>query len=245
MGPPNVSDQTDATTLSSKFLRKTIFRRSSSFNSPPILTGSSAGDTNLPLENPATHAVEGKSSAHPTTSSEQNESLVASDKPYVAQHIDASPAVVEPCAVLEPLRLSLANSLNPQNDIINSAIVNSASISPSAESDIASSSASSPLSLSPKILPETIVPLPNSSASSSELLLTPEELHLAKILVLDLLGWGVAPEYLVESGISAQAIFRIFTDLNLRLPTNLVVSDNTKAMAYSWGPGPTELTSIE
>lgn len=174
MGPPDVSDQTDATltTLSSKFLRKTIFRRSpSSINSPQTLTGSSTGDTNLPSETSASQAVGGKSPICPTTSSsEQNESPVASDKPSVAHHIDASPAIVEPCAVLEPLTLPLADSLNLQNDITNSAIVNSASISPSAESDIASSSASSPLSLSPKIPPKLIAPLPTSSASSSELL---------------------------------------------------------------------------
>ncbi|KAL4260309.1 hypothetical protein AB1N83_009535 [Pleurotus pulmonarius] len=51
--------------------------------------------------------------------------------------------------------------------------------------------------------------------------LTPTELELAKSLVLDLLGWGVTPEYLVECGISSQTIFSVFTQLRLRLPTNL------------------------
>ncbi|KAH6891807.1 hypothetical protein BKA70DRAFT_1326183 [Coprinopsis sp. MPI-PUGE-AT-0042] len=48
-----------------------------------------------------------------------------------------------------------------------------------------------------------------------------QELDHAKNLVLDLLGWGVAPEFLVDEGVSAQLIYRVFTDLNLRLPTNL------------------------
>lgn len=52
---------------------------------------------------------------------------------------------------------------------------------------------------------------------------TPEQLDHAKTLVLDLLGWGVEPEYLVDSGVSSGAIFRIFSDLRLRLPTNLGV----------------------
>ncbi|TFK60548.1 hypothetical protein BDN72DRAFT_883549 [Pluteus cervinus] len=54
-------------------------------------------------------------------------------------------------------------------------------------------------------------------------LLTSSELHEAKLLILELLSWGVPPEYLVaETGVSAGTIYRVFTDLNLRLPTNLV-----------------------
>jgi hypothetical protein len=48
-----------------------------------------------------------------------------------------------------------------------------------------------------------------------------EDLDHAKSLVLDLLGWGVTPEYLVECGVSTSAILRIFGDLKLRLPYNL------------------------
>ncbi|KAJ7284680.1 hypothetical protein C8J57DRAFT_1289338 [Mycena rebaudengoi] len=51
--------------------------------------------------------------------------------------------------------------------------------------------------------------------------LTPDELDSAKSLVLDLLGWGVEPEYLVDCGVSPAVIHRIFTDLRLRLPRNL------------------------
>jgi hypothetical protein len=45
----------------------------------------------------------------------------------------------------------------------------------------------------------------------------------AKGLVLDLLGWGVDPEHLVTAGVRPKLFYRIFTDLNLRLPTNLVL----------------------
>ncbi|KAG1755290.1 uncharacterized protein EDB91DRAFT_285327 [Suillus paluster] len=54
--------------------------------------------------------------------------------------------------------------------------------------------------------------------------MTREDLDHTKNLVLDLLGWGVSPEYLVEAGVSAGVLYRVFTDLNLRLPTNLVIS---------------------
>lgn len=73
---------------------------------------------------------------------------------------------------------------------------------------------------------------------SHRITVSPEELSQAKSLVLDLLGWGVEPEFLVTSGVSAEALYRIFTDLNLRLPQNLEVSEDVKAVAYSWGPMP-------
>ncbi|KAF5346649.1 hypothetical protein D9758_013197 [Tetrapyrgos nigripes] len=50
---------------------------------------------------------------------------------------------------------------------------------------------------------------------------TQSQLTRAKDLVLDLLGWGVSPEYLIHIGVSSQTIYRVFTDLNLRLPRNL------------------------
>jgi len=56
--------------------------------------------------------------------------------------------------------------------------------------------------------------------------LTESQIDDAKNLVLDLLGWGVDPEYLVTSGVHPELIYRIFTDLNLRLPTNLVIFDD-------------------
>lgn len=68
---------------------------------------------------------------------------------------------------------------------------------------------------------------------------TTEELDQAKDLVLDLLGWGVTPEYLVECGVSASAICRIFTDLRLRLPTNLHLASDMKREAQTPANPPT------
>lgn len=51
--------------------------------------------------------------------------------------------------------------------------------------------------------------------------MTKEELDRAKCLVLDLLGWGIAPEYLVEFGLSPGAIYQVITDLRLPLSSNL------------------------
>ena len=54
---------------------------------------------------------------------------------------------------------------------------------------------------------------------------TEDELDRAKSVMLDLLGWGVTPEYLVDHGVSPGALVRIFGDLNLRLPANLFRSN--------------------
>ncbi|KAJ7178867.1 hypothetical protein C8R43DRAFT_974519 [Mycena crocata] len=63
----------------------------------------------------------------------------------------------------------------------------------------------------------------NCVAYEEYTLMTPEELDHAKDIVLDLLGWGVEPEYLVDCGVSDAVLHRIFTDLRLRLPRNLKV----------------------
>ncbi|KAH0831413.1 hypothetical protein J3R83DRAFT_14084 [Lanmaoa asiatica] len=62
---------------------------------------------------------------------------------------------------------------------------------------------------------------PVASLASTVEPMTKEDLDRAKSLVLDLLGWGVTPEYLVDCGLSQGAVHRIFTDLRLRLPRNL------------------------
>ncbi|KAG6854131.1 hypothetical protein C0991_010295 [Blastosporella zonata] len=43
----------------------------------------------------------------------------------------------------------------------------------------------------------------------------------AKDIVLDLLGWGVDPTYLVDCGVTREVVYYVFTELNLRLPQNL------------------------
>ncbi|KAI9457563.1 hypothetical protein HD554DRAFT_2317336 [Boletus coccyginus] len=64
---------------------------------------------------------------------------------------------------------------------------------------------------------------PTAPAAATVEPMTKEELDRAKSLVLDLLGWGVTPEYLVDCGLSPGIVYRIFTDLRLRLPSNLDV----------------------
>ena len=70
-----------------------------------------------------------------------------------------------------------------------------------------------------------------------------EQLNYTKELVLELLGWGVSPEYLVDCGLTREAVFYTFTELNLRLPKNLdlaglvpiVVPTNTSLPVASAG----------
>lgn len=60
---------------------------------------------------------------------------------------------------------------------------------------------------------------------TTSMAVTEDELDRAKSVMLDLLGWGVTPEYLVDHSVSPGALVRIFGDLNLRLPTNLFRSN--------------------
>lgn len=50
------------------------------------------------------------------------------------------------------------------------------------------------------------------------------ECDAAKEAIFDLLGWGVPSEYLVDCGLSRQLLYYVFTELNLRLPSNLDIA---------------------
>jgi hypothetical protein len=50
---------------------------------------------------------------------------------------------------------------------------------------------------------------------------TQRKYDATKEVILDILGYGVPPEYLIECGISKEIIYYVFTELNLRLPSNL------------------------
>ena len=54
------------------------------------------------------------------------------------------------------------------------------------------------------------------------LLVTEEQLYQAKVVMLDLLGWGVPPEYILQRGVSHELMYTVFTDLRLRLPESIV-----------------------
>ena len=60
--------------------------------------------------------------------------------------------------------------------------------------------------------------------------MTQSEYDRAKDIILDLLGWGVPPEYLVKCGLSREILFYAFTELNLQLPRNL---DTTELIPYT------------
>ncbi|KAH9936663.1 uncharacterized protein B0H18DRAFT_328875 [Fomitopsis serialis] len=68
--------------------------------------------------------------------------------------------------------------------------------------------------------------------------MTQAQYDTAKDIVLDLLGWGVGPEYLVSCGVSREIMFYVFTELNLRLPPNF---DVTGIPPYP--PAPTDLNA--
>ncbi|KAG8719740.1 hypothetical protein FRC08_002099 [Ceratobasidium sp. 394] len=64
-------------------------------------------------------------------------------------------------------------------------------------------------------------PLDNTKFIRPSLNMTARDLDEAKRLILDLLGLGVTPEYLVDCGISSQCLAVCFYEMNLRFPLNL------------------------
>ncbi|TFY74275.1 hypothetical protein EWM64_g9737 [Hericium alpestre] len=59
--------------------------------------------------------------------------------------------------------------------------------------------------------------------------MTQAQYNAAQDIILDLLGWGVPPEYLIDCGLSREIVYYVFTELNLRLPANL---DTTGILPY-------------
>lgn len=69
-----------------------------------------------------------------------------------------------------------------------------------------------------------------------------KQYEAAKDIVLDLLGWGVEPEYIAETGVSREIIYYVFTELRLRLPRNL---DITGLIPFSLpAPEPTVVAPV-
>jgi hypothetical protein len=75
------------------------------------------------------------------------------------------------------------------------------------------------------MLPTSIRPQPQTPPKSIRNSVTLNELSEAKVLILDLLGWGLSPENLVEAGISKHCLVPCLRELKLRLPTNIDLSD--------------------
>lgn len=55
------------------------------------------------------------------------------------------------------------------------------------------------------------------------LLVTAQEFCEAKMIILDLLGWGVPGEYLLSCGLARKSIYYAFRELNLRYTVPLCV----------------------
>ncbi|KAF8799005.1 hypothetical protein BYT27DRAFT_7228246 [Phlegmacium glaucopus] len=72
---------------------------------------------------------------------------------------------------------------------------------------------------------DTTLPLLGPDRVRPGLLLTMDEYDTAKDIILDLLGWGVPPDFLVDCGLTKELVFYVFTELNLRLPDNFDSSD--------------------
>lgn len=83
--------------------------------------------------------------------------------------------------------------------------------------------------MSPSI---SIIPVGVSTCRTS---VTEAQYLTARDIILDLLGWGVSPEYLVNCGLSREIIFYVFAEHNLRLPSNI---DLTGLLPYV-PPAPT------
>ncbi|KDR76987.1 hypothetical protein GALMADRAFT_225142 [Galerina marginata CBS 339.88] len=192
--------------LSSKFLRKTKFHR------PPI----ASGDPETSENTSAAVNTDNSSSEPPNSINRTKHLLNASVESFVKDN----PAV---STALSSLKLMNSSAHSPQISHATSPPVtdDNTSISSSPRSDFT---------------PDPVIKPPAEATPDLSFPFSPEDLDQAKSLVLDLLGWGVDPEYLITSGVSPVAIFRIFNDLNLQLPTNLEVSEDLKALAYSWAP---------
>ncbi|THH07418.1 hypothetical protein EW145_g3394 [Phellinidium pouzarii] len=74
---------------------------------------------------------------------------------------------------------------------------------------------------------------PNMQQNAEVKEMTAEQLHHAKVLVLDLLGWGVPPDYILRRGVSYKLLKIVFTDLRLRLPDGIVADCNELVVAQT------------
>lgn len=63
--------------------------------------------------------------------------------------------------------------------------------------------------------------------------MTQAQYDTAKDIILDLLGWGVSPDFLVDCGLSREIIYYVFIELNLRLPPNLDTAGLPPPLFYS------------
>lgn len=63
---------------------------------------------------------------------------------------------------------------------------------------------------------------------------TQAQYDTAKDIILDLLGWGVPPDYLVNCGLSREIVYYVFIELNLRLPDDFDRSGLLPPLPYAY-----------
>ncbi|KAF8527572.1 hypothetical protein BU17DRAFT_81778 [Hysterangium stoloniferum] len=68
--------------------------------------------------------------------------------------------------------------------------------------------------------------------------MTADEFLEAKSIILDLLGWGVPADYFMDCGLTREALFYAFSELNLKLPVNF----NAEGI-IPYGPPPEYVTA--
>ena len=64
--------------------------------------------------------------------------------------------------------------------------------------------------------------------------MTDEQYNKGKDVLLDLLGWGVPPEYILDCGVSREMIYYSFTEMNLRLPPNFDTTGLPPPLPYTY-----------
>lgn len=81
---------------------------------------------------------------------------------------------------------------------------------------------------------------PYSCSFCLQLQVTQDQYDIAKDHILDVLGWGVPPEELIDLGVSPVTIYYVFSELHLRFPRNLDVShlDPSSSSPVQYRPDP-------
>ncbi|QRW00421.1 hypothetical protein RhiJN_28439 [Ceratobasidium sp. AG-Ba] len=108
---------------------------------------------------------------------------------------------------------AIAIELDPSREMVpQSAVLDIDNPTNTSYSNSPSSASTSQPPVAPSISNKTVRPFLNMNAT---------DLEEAKRLILDLLGMGVTPEYLVDCGISSQCLAVCLYEMNLRFPINL------------------------
>ncbi|KAI0826768.1 hypothetical protein BC628DRAFT_1319417 [Trametes gibbosa] len=142
----------------------------------------------------------------------------------------------------EVLQSTPQTKLEPQSPVLEQSALPTPPIASVPSSSIAVAPPPAAQPLLPHESSESLVaPTPvDENHARPGLAMTQAQYETAKDIVLDLLGWGVPPEYLVGCGLSREIVYYVFVELNLRLPSNL---DTTGLPPVSISPPPSSQPS--